>query len=131
MRQPVPSEEFTPRQKEILEYLCAVPPMTQQEIARALNIDYRTVRGHVYDMLSKSGLPDARALAVVELHRRMARQDVTEMSRAGRRLAVVTVRPIVPTHVDEAIIMLEIAGKTVHVLSVDVAAVLAGLEAGA
>lgn len=121
------TDDLTPREQEILLALAAMPYRSQPQIAQDLGISPRTARSHISTILSKTGAPDQRALVLAVLYERMAHQEITQLSRAGRRLAVITVTPITPVAVDCAIEMLA-QGRTLYVLSTDVAAVLDGLE---
>ena len=121
-------DALSAREREVLAALCAVPFRSRIQIALDLGIEERTLRTHISAILAKTGAADQRELVLKTLHERIAHQNITKLDRAGRRLAVVTVTPILPSDVHEAIVMLNIAGKTVHVFSVDVAAVLEGLE---
>ena len=125
-------DEFTPRERTVLSHLCAVPFQPYAEIAERMGIEPATLRTHIAHMLAKCGAHDARDMVIAEMARRMETQTVTILSQAGsKRLAVITVAPVLPLDVDEAIIALNLSGENVSVLSINVQEILEAWEGGA
>jgi DNA-binding CsgD family transcriptional regulator len=121
--------ELTEREREVVSLLCALPYRTQQEIAVEMGIEYRTLRTHVTNLLGKLDLPDTRCVVATELHRQLDTKGVTMIERAGtRRLAIVTIKDIIPLDVHEAIVALNLGGDAIFALSLDVQEILKGLE---